>query len=123
MGTETVLLVDDDDTILYVGRGMLERCGYTVLRAENGELALRVYEQHKSKIQLVIADSVMPHINAHELLSKLRELGSKVPVILTSGYAIKKSEEEIIEEGFAGFVSKPFKVEEIAVKINDVLYQ
>ena len=121
IGIETLLLVDDEDTILYVGRGLLERCGYTVLRAENGEEALQVYRRHKNQIQLVITDMVMSSMSGRELLHNLRELGSNMPVILTTGYAIKKSEEEIKQEGFAGFITKPFQLEEVATKVRSVL--
>jgi CheY-like chemotaxis protein len=61
-GTEAILLVDDEETVRKLGQRILERCGYTVLKAENGVQALEVYQIHQKEIALVVLDAVMPEM-------------------------------------------------------------
>lgn len=120
-GTETILLVDDTDAVLYQGRGMLERCGYRVLIAWNGEGALEVYQQHARDIALIVTDLIMPHAGGRDLLRELQRSGITVPVVLMSGYAVDGHPEELMAEGFAAFLAKPFDLYGIATTVRTVL--
>jgi len=120
-GGETLLLVDDTESVARIGRGLLERCGYRVLLASNGEEALRTYAAAASEIQLIVSDLVMPQAGGRELLRGLRELGTQVPVILTTGYAIEGRREDFLEEGFAAVVVKPFDLQTLAKTVRSVL--
>jgi len=120
-GEETVLLVDDTEGVLRIGRRLLERCGYRVLLASDGEDALRAYEAASSEIALIVSDLVMPRAGGRELLHVLRERGAQVPLILTTGYAIDGRREELLEEGFAAVVVKPFDLQTLAAAVRQVL--
>ncbi|MCD6297693.1 MAG: PAS domain S-box protein, partial [Deltaproteobacteria bacterium] len=86
-GHETVLLVDDEEGILDIGKGMLERFGYTAIIAESGEKAIEIYKAEKDRIDLVVLDLSMPGMGGHKCLSELREIDPRITVIIASGYA------------------------------------
>ncbi|MCP5058852.1 MAG: response regulator [bacterium] len=84
-GDEIILLVDDQETVLRVGRRMLERCGYEVVTARDGREALERFAERQTEIALVLADLMMPRCDGRDLLKGLRARGSAVPVVLASG--------------------------------------
>ena len=121
-GNEAILLVDDIETVLFCCRDMLEGLGYRVLIARDGHEAYDIYEQNRDKLSLVITDLVMPRCGGRELLKQLRSNGYQVPVLLASGYAItSNSIAEIEQEGFSGFVPKPFRLATLAKAVRSVL--
>jgi two-component system cell cycle sensor histidine kinase/response regulator CckA len=120
-GTETLLLVDDEDKILNVGREILKEMGYKVLIARNGKEAVEIFEQHKDTIDLVILDMIMPKMGGGEAYDKIREEKPEVKVLLSSGYSIDGQASEILERGCDGFIQKPFKMKELSMKIREVL--
>jgi len=120
-GIETVLLVDDTDAVLYAGQSILESIGYSVLIARDGMKALKLIDEYKTAIALVITDLVMPGASGRDLLAALRDRGLRVPVILTSGHAVERSTEELVAEGFAEFVPKPFDAAQLARVTRKVL--
>ena len=87
----TILLVDDEELVRTSGRRQLEKLGYKVLLAENGEVALTRYRAHRQEIDLVILDLIMPVMNGVETFRKLRELDPKVRVLPSSGYSHRRS--------------------------------
>jgi len=89
-GNETILLVDDEDTLRDLGKEMLERFGYTVLQAENGESALRVYERNQREISLVILDLIMPGMGGRKCLEELMRINPQVNVVVASGYSANR---------------------------------
>ena len=121
-GNEAILLIDDTETVLFCCRDMLEGLGYRVLMARDGHEAYDIYEQNRDKLSLVITDLVMPRCGGRELLKQLRSNGHQVPVLLASGYAItSNSTAEIEQEGFSGFVPKPFRIASLASAVRSVL--
>jgi two-component system, cell cycle sensor histidine kinase and response regulator CckA len=119
-GDETILLVEDEASVRAVARRVLERWGYTVLEARNGEEALAAAERHGNEIDLVVSDIVMPEMGGAELVDRLRERLPQVPIILMSGY----SEEELavgVRHKATGFLEKPFSPEALTRKIREVL--
>jgi len=86
-GWGTLLLVEDDAAVRDLTRSMLERLGYDVLTAQDGEEAIEFFEAYAHLIRLVISDLQMPGINGWEVLAAIRQRRPEVPVILTSGYA------------------------------------
>ncbi len=86
-GTETILLVDDEDLLLTMGSTVLSSFGYRVLTANNGRKALELFQEHAHEIQLVITDLVMPQMSGRELIQELRRQSPSVRIICSSGYA------------------------------------
>jgi len=103
-----VLLVDDEETIRRLGRKMLERIGFRVLTAEDGREALRLYREQRQKIDLVILDLTMPHMDGEETLTALKQVDPKVRVLLASGYSNQELEARFAGEGLLGFLQKPY---------------
>ena len=120
-GTETILLVDDDDRIREMGKQMIEMGGYQVLTAGSGEEALVVYGTHRQDIALVILDLIMPGMGGKSCLQKLLLIDPDVRVLVASGYS---SDGFTMDETVArarGFVRKPYDTKDILASIRQVL--
>jgi len=120
-GSETILLVDDEEMILEVAQPMLEKLGYTVRVASSGSEALAIFSRDGEEIDLVILDLVMPGMAGGEAFDRIRELDSVVPVLLSSGYSIDGQAAAILERGCNGFIQKPFTMERLSRKVRSVL--
>jgi CheY-like chemotaxis protein len=120
-GTETVLLVDDEDMILNVGKDMLGEMGYNVLLAKSGREAVEVYRKHKHNVDLVIVDLIMPEMSGGEAYNIMKKNNPKVKALLASGYSIDGQAAEIMELGCDGFIQKPFDVKKLSEKIREIL--
>ena len=120
-GSETVLVVEDDDRLRNLTRKILERYGYSVLEAENGEDALRVSEAHDGPIDLMLTDVVMPKMGGKQVAERLQPLYSQIKVIYMSGY----TDNAIVHHGVLApglnFLEKPFTPEGLARKVREVL--
>jgi CheY-like chemotaxis protein len=121
MGTETLLLADDEETILEVGKDMLEAMGYRVLLAKNGKEAVELYSRHEGDVDLVVLDMVMPDMGGSEVYDKLKEISPETKVLLSSGYSINGKASEILERGCNGFIQKPFNIKELSGKLREIL--
>lgn len=117
----TVLLVDDDETVLGITSSMLTMLGFEVLSARDGLEAVEIFKQHKNVIRFVLTDFVMPHLNGLETLTALRNITPGIPVILASGY----SEDEVIDDTHPecpqAFLGKPYSLQELKDAINRTL--
>jgi CheY-like chemotaxis protein len=120
-GQETLLFVDDEQMVLDVSGDILKSLGYTVLAANGGEEALKIYDQNKARISLVILDMIMPGMDGGKTYAHLKRLNPEIKVLLCSGYSINEEVTAIMEKGCNGFIQKPFNVKEIAIKIREVL--
>ena len=120
-GTETVLLVDDEDMILDVAEGMLKEMGYNVLLAGGGKDAIEVYRKHKDHINLVILDMIMPDKGGGDVYDRLKEVNPDIKVLLSTGYSINGQATEILERGCDGFIQKPFNMKELSEIIREIL--
>jgi two-component system cell cycle sensor histidine kinase/response regulator CckA len=121
-GKETVLLVDDEEMILDVGRQLLEKLGYKVLSAGNGKQAIEIYKKNKDNIQIVILDMIMPDMGGGETYDRLKEIDPEIKVLLSSGYSINGQATEILNRGCNGFIQKPFKIRDLSHKVRGILY-
>lgn len=119
--TGAILLVDDEEIILEVGKGLLEAIGYQALIAGDGKEAIEIYKENKGKIDVVILDMVMPEMGGGETYDRLREINSDIKVILASGYSIDGEASDILERGCNAFIQKPFQLKELSECINKVL--
>ncbi|MBW2073852.1 MAG: response regulator, partial [Deltaproteobacteria bacterium] len=120
-GSETVLLVDDEETIRQVGQELLEAMGYRVLMARDGNEALEVYKKNRDDIDIVILDMVMPNMGGGEAYDRMKEINPDAKVLLSSGFSIDGEASEILERGCNGFIQKPFTMNELSGKIGEIL--
>ncbi|HSR37179.1 MAG TPA: ATP-binding protein, partial [Desulfurivibrionaceae bacterium] len=120
-GTETVLLVEDEEMILTLGRSMLERLGYTVLAASTVAEALRLAEEHASEIALCITDVVMPEMNGRELAARLMAANPALRCLFMSGYTADVIAHRGMLEHGVRFLQKPFSIHELAIKVREAL--
>jgi CheY-like chemotaxis protein len=122
-GRGTVLLVDDENMIIEVGRKILEKIGYRVLTAGSGQEALDLYMHHQEQIDVVILDMIMPGMGGGVTFERLKQIDGRVKVILSSGYSINGQAKDIMDRGCSGFIQKPFAMEELSLKVREVLEQ
>ncbi len=118
-GSETILIVDDETTVLEVSRDMVEALGYRVLTAGSGREAISLYKEKQGEIDLVILDMIMAGMSGGETFDRLRSIHPGVRVLLSSGYRINGQAQEILERGCRGFLQKPFTLQELSKKIRE----
>ena len=120
-GTETILLVDDEDMIWDLVIDMLMQLGYTVLLAGNGREAVETYRGNPGGIDLVIMDMVMPEMNGREAFERLKACDPEVRVLLSSGYVSEEDAHYVMEAGALGFLRKPYHLRELAREVRRIL--
>ena len=119
-GTESILVVDDEEEILEVVSSMLEMLGYDVFRAEGGQKALATLRENRA-IKLVVIDMLMPRMDGVEAVTKLKKISKDLKIILSSGFSEKDQIAGILAKGCDGFLSKPFNLVELSIKVRQVL--
>ena len=122
-GTETILLVDDEEFILDLGKETLFRFGYTVLTAPDGRTALELYRKKQGQIDLVVLDMIMPGMSGRQCLEGLLRINPKAKVVISSGYSHLGPREESIKAGARGFIGKPYEMKQLLRVVRDVLDQ
>jgi two-component system, cell cycle sensor histidine kinase and response regulator CckA len=121
MGTETVLITEDDADILELGQSILEQLGYTVLAAGTPDDALAVAKAYKGRIDLLITDVVMPQMNGKELAHRLCEATPGLRCIYMSGYTANVIAHHGVLDPGVRFLQKPFSIQEIAAKVREAI--
>jgi signal transduction histidine kinase/CheY-like chemotaxis protein/HAMP domain-containing protein len=107
-GKGTILLVDDEESLIALGARMLEHLGFTVLTAAEGLQAVELYRQRGKEIDLVLMDLTMPHMDGAEAFDELRRLNPDVRVVLASGYSHEDVASRFAGKGLAGVLQKPY---------------
>ncbi len=120
-GSETLLLVDDEEMILEVAAAMLESLGYRVGVTASGEKAIDRIQSQRNAIDMVILDLIMPGMDGSAVFDRIREIEPQMPVMLSSGYAIDGQADEIMQRGCDGFIQKPFDLVELSQKVRQIL--
>jgi PAS domain S-box-containing protein len=121
-GGETILLVEDEPALRFVGGAMLRQVGYRVIEAGDGPEALRIWAEHGGSVQLVITDMVMPGgLTGLQLGLKLREARPNLPFIIISGYNDEILKRDQLAARGIGFLSKPFEFEPFAATVRAAL--
>jgi CheY-like chemotaxis protein len=118
---ETVLLVEDDLSILKLSKRILEELGYTVIPSNSPSEAIRLAEKQLSKINLLITDVVMPEMNGRELSLHLQSFYPNLKILFMSGYTANVIAHRCVLEAGVNFISKPFSKENLAVKVRVAL--
>jgi len=120
-GSETILLVEDDDAVRAVAERALLRFGYDVLSAARGEDALRIAEEHPSQIDLLLTDIMMPGMNGVEVAASVARARPGIQVFFMSGYADQDLVRQGLLEAGTHFLQKPFTPQELAARIRGIL--
>lgn len=119
-GRETILLADDEPVLRRLASHILERFGYQVLLAEDGQDAVEVYERQRDQIDLVILDLTMPRLSGQDALKRLVQINPAVRVLFSSGY----SAEQLAEgeyENILGFINKPYRADDMVRQLRAAL--
>jgi len=120
-GTETVLLVEDEEVVREMATDILRDSGYHVLEAKHGPEAITLCREYEGEIHLMLSDVVMPHMSGRELAEQLMPLRSSMKVLYMSGYTDDAIVHHgVLEEGTA-FIGKPFSPDALARKVREVL--
>jgi len=122
-GSETILLVEDEEPIRRAARRVLEGAGYRVLTAANGEKGLEVFREHGDEISLVLTDLVMPEMGGAELLRTLRKDQPDLKFLMASGYSHEEVEGGGVLRSFPGvpLIQKPWTIDELLGAVRKVL--
>jgi CheY-like chemotaxis protein len=120
-GSETVLVVEDEEAVRKLIRSVLQQAGYTVLEAQDGAKALRLCETYSKPIDLALSDVVLPHMSGRELANSLASLRPEMDVLFMSGY----TDDAVVRHGILNldvpFLQKPFSPAALAKKVREVL--
>jgi PAS domain S-box-containing protein len=120
-GTETILLVEDNDMVRKLTQSLLQMQGYTVVSVASGVQALSAADEGGAAVDLLLADVVMPDMSGQELCEKLRAKRPKLKVLFMSGYSDDAIEHHGVLEPGSEFIQKPFSVGGLAAKVREVL--
>ncbi|MBE6378597.1 MAG: response regulator [Lentisphaerae bacterium] len=120
-GNETILIVDDHETIWDFLIDALSELGYSVLLAENGLDAVEIYRSNPEEIDLVLLDMIMPKAGGHQTFIQLKNIDPEVKVILSSGFVSEEEVSDLIEQGACGFLPKPHRLPVVLAEIRRVL--
>lgn len=120
-GTETILVAEDEDGVRSLAREVLEKYGYTVLEAANGEEALKVAERHAGPLHLLLSDVVMPRMGGPELAQALVARRPDVKVLYMSGYTDHPMVRRGVVNAGVAFLQKPFTPTVLVSRIREVL--
>lgn len=120
-GLETILLVEDEEVIIDVGKAMLEKLGCRVVVAKDGEQAVDTVIEKGDGIDLVILDLIMPGMGGGKAFGRIRKIQPAMPVILSSGYSLSGQANDIMRRGCNDFIQKPFNISELSQKVRKIL--
>ena len=120
-GEETILLVDDEDMIIDVGKAMLSTLGYSFLLAKSGKDAIKIYERNQDNIDMIILDMIMPDMSGQETYDRLYKINPDLRVLLSSGYSVNGQAKDLLDRGCNEFIQKPFDLQQLSRKIRKIL--
>jgi CheY-like chemotaxis protein len=119
LGSGTVLLVDDEETIRGIGAEMLKELGFEAVTASDGLEAIKIFK-NTPDIVFVILDLTMPHMDGEQCFRELRQLDPKVKVIMSSGYNEQEVTQKFVGKGLAGFIQKPYRLSTLQETIRNI---
>ena len=120
-GTETILIVEDEQAIRRATKRVLEKHGYTTLLACDGQEAIEIFDTHESDIDLILTDLVMPKLGGRQLYDALRHGGEKIKFILTTGYSVEEVYGSASFDRSVPFLHKPWSLTDLLHCVRDVL--
>ena len=120
-GNETILVIEDDESVLDALKRMLEHFGYSIITASNGEKAIDIYLVEQERIDLVILSLNMPGMGGRRCLERMLEIKPDLKTIVTSGYSSAAFVEDINKSGTFAFIEKPYQLEDLLRTIREVV--
>lgn len=117
----TVLIIDDQASIRDVTKIMLKTHGFSAITAKDGLDGISIFMEYIDYIDAVLLDMEMPNLNGEEVFHELVKIKSDIPIIFASGYSDLATTNKIIAGGFAGFIRKPYRTDELINKITSAL--
>jgi len=120
-GTETILVVDDEDAVRELSSRVLESAGYTVLSASDGEHALEMFQAHSAHISLALVDAVMPGVDGHEVCRQIRSKKPDTRLILSTGYSAEATKPGVLEKQGLRLLRKPFEPGDLLTSVREAL--
>jgi PAS domain S-box-containing protein len=120
-GSGTILIVDDEHSILEAVSEMLHLLGYRVLQASSGEEAISIYSEQKDTVSLVILDMIMPVMSGSQVLKALREIDPEVKVILSSGYVMQGNAVKVLADEYSSFMQKPYSIIDLSRLVHEAI--
>ena len=120
-GKGHILIVDDEDVVCKFGAKALTSLGYEVSTASDGMEGVIAFHKMANKIDMVLLDIVMPKMDGIAAFKRMRELNRKIPVLLCSGFSRPAALDELLEQGAAGFIAKPYRIDELSREIHRII--
>jgi CheY-like chemotaxis protein len=121
MGSETILLVDDEEYIIDVGEMMLKGLGYRILTASSGKKAIDIFKKQHDDIDLVILDLVMPDMGGEVVFNEIRRIKPDIKVLFASGHYMSDHTRELLQSGSSDFLQKPFNLRQLSANIRCII--
>ena len=120
-GHETILVVDDEPGLRALAKTGLRQRGFDVVTVESGEQALDILKRGEPRVDLVVLDLTMPGLSGEKVLRAIRGFRPQLPVLIASGYATVQSQSSWVAAGAMGFLAKPYRIQDLASKLREVL--
>ena len=120
-GSENILFIDDEETLVALGKQILEHLGYTVTATTNSIEALNLFRSNPEQFDLIVTDMTMPHMTGIDLAMALMDYRADIPIILCTGFSEKITEENAKSLGIREFIMKPFAIQDVAQTVRKVL--
>jgi PAS domain S-box-containing protein len=120
-GSETILVIEDDDDVRATVRRVLTNRGYRVFAARNGEEALKLSGTHRERIQLVLSDVIMPGLSGPEIVRQVRQCSARTKALFMSGYSDRAIQAHSAPPSGISFIQKPFAPDALAMRVREVL--
>ena len=116
-----MLVVDDEEIVRSLAKRMVEVAGFSVLTANDGEEAVRLYREHQNEIACVLLDLTMPKMDGEEAFRAIRQISPGVRVILSSGYSEESATGRFSGLGLAGFIQKPYQLDTMIATLRQAV--
>lgn len=120
-GNETILIVDDQETIWDFLIEALQELGYSVLLAENGLDAVEIYKNNPNEVDLVLLDMIMPKLGGHKTFYQIKSIDPNAKILLSSGYVSEEEVHDLLDQGADGFLPKPHRIKELVTEMRRIL--
>ena len=113
-GSGKILVVDDEELLRDVACKLLKHLGYQVVTASDGLQACQYYEEHQRDVDLVIVDMIMPKVGGAECFRNLKRINPEVRAVLSTGYSLNETAQQLLDEGMVGFIQKPYQLSQLS---------